>query len=85
LGLLTYVETPRDAAAFHLIWLRPEITVCFNIALMEEDRAEALRRRIALYRGYLREGVEGALALEYLRQIAEDEAELNRIEPGERR
>ena len=51
---------------------------------MEEDRAELLGRRIALYRRYLREGVEGALALEYLRQIAEDEAELNRIDPGER-
>jgi hypothetical protein len=51
---------------------------------MEQDRAELLRRRIALYRRYLREGVEGALALEYLRQIAEAEAELNRIEPGER-
>ena len=52
---------------------------------MEEDRAEALRRRIARYRSYLREGVEGALALEYLRQIAEDEAELKRIEGARRR
>ena len=52
---------------------------------MKEDRATLLRQRIALYRRYLREGVEGGLALEYLRQIAEDEAELNRIEPGERR
>ena len=52
---------------------------------MKEDRGELLRQRIALYRRYLREGVEGALALEYLRQITEDEAELNRIEPGERR
>jgi hypothetical protein len=52
---------------------------------MEEERAELLRRRIALYRRYLRDGVEGALALEYLRQIAEDETELNQIEPGERR
>jgi hypothetical protein len=52
---------------------------------MEQDRAELLRRRIALYRRYLREGVEGALALEYLRQIAEDEAELNRIERARRR
>jgi hypothetical protein len=50
---------------------------------MEKDRAELLRRRIALYRSYLREGVEGALALEYLRQIAEDGAELNQIEAGE--
>jgi hypothetical protein len=52
---------------------------------MEQDRAELLRRRIALYRRYLREGVEGALALEYLRQIAEDEAELKRIERARRR
>jgi len=52
---------------------------------MQEDRTELLRRRIALYRRYLREGVESPLALEYLRQIAEDEAELNRIDPGERR
>ena len=51
---------------------------------MEQDRAELLGRRIALYRRYLREGVEGALAIEYLRQITEAEAELNRIEPGER-
>ena len=51
---------------------------------MEEDRAELLRRRVALYRRYLREGVNGGLALEYLRQIAEDEAELGRIEPSER-
>jgi len=52
---------------------------------LEDDRAELLRRRIALYRRYLGEGIEGALALDYLRQIAKDEAELNRIEPGERR
>lgn len=45
-----------------------------------EDRAEILRRRIALYRRYLREGVNTALAAEYLRQIADDEAELAEIE-----
>ena len=50
---------------------------------MEKDRAELLRRRIALYRRYLRDGVEGALALEYLRQITEDGAELNHIEARE--
>lgn len=49
---------------------------------MENDRAGLLRRRIALYRRYLREGVIGGLALEYLRQIAEDEAELGRIGAG---
>jgi hypothetical protein len=51
---------------------------------MEEDRAELLRRRVALYRRYLREGVDGGLAIEYLRRIAEDEVELGRIESGER-
>ena len=49
---------------------------------MEENRAELLRRRIALYRRYLREGVNGVFAAEYLRQIAEDEAELWRLEPS---
>ena len=34
--------------------------------------AEALRRRIALYRQYLRGGVPGTLAITYLRQIASD-------------
>jgi hypothetical protein len=52
---------------------------------MEDDRAELLRRRIALYRRYLGEGIEGALALDYLRQIAEAEAGLNRIERARRR
>ena len=46
---------------------------------------ERLRRRIALYWRYLREGVDGGLAAEYLRRIAEDEAELARLEAGERR
>ena len=40
------------------------------------DRAEALRRRIALYRNYLRGGVSAGLAAEYLREIAAAEAEL---------
>jgi len=82
---LTYVETLLFRRALQLIWLRAEITKCFSKIHMGDDRAELLRRRIALYRSYLREGVEGALALYYLRQIAKDEAELNRIEPGERR
>jgi hypothetical protein len=51
---------------------------------MQEHRAEFLRRRVALYRRYLREGINGELAIEYLRQIVEDEAELGRIEPSER-
>ena len=45
-----------------------------------KERAEMLRRRTALYRRYLREGVDAALAGEYLRQIRDDEAELATIE-----
>jgi len=41
-----------------------------------EDTIERLRRRIALYRRYLREGVEGELAADYLKTIAADEAAL---------
>jgi hypothetical protein len=44
-----------------------------------------LRRRIALYRRYLREGVDAALALEYVAQIRDDEAELAAIGPAGRR
>jgi hypothetical protein len=43
---------------------------------MDGQRAEMLRRKIELYRRYLREGVDAALALDYLREIAEAEAEL---------
>jgi hypothetical protein len=50
-----------------------------------EERADMLRRRIALYRRYLREGVDATLAGEYVRQIREDEAELAAIESAERR
>lgn len=39
-------------------------------------KADALRRRIALYRGYLREGVNANLAREYLKEIAKAEAAL---------
>ena len=45
-----------------------------------EDTADILRRRIALYRRYLREGVDGDLAAEYLKTITADEAALARIE-----
>jgi hypothetical protein len=41
-----------------------------------EDTIERLRRRIMLYRRYLREGVDGDLAADYLRTIAADEAAL---------
>ncbi len=50
-----------------------------------EERADLLRRRIALFRRYLREGVDAALAAEYVRRLAEDETELAAIEAGERR
>ncbi len=47
---------------------------------MGDNSAEALRRRIALYRRYLREGVEGDLAAEYLKSIVADEATLAALE-----
>ena len=49
-----------------------------------EERADMLRRRIALYRRYLREGVDAALAGQYLRQLQADEAELAAIEASRR-
>jgi len=48
--------------------------------LFVESRAALLRRRIALYRRYLREGIDAVRASEYLRQIAEDEAALPEVE-----
>jgi hypothetical protein len=45
-----------------------------------EQRAETLRRRIALYRRYLAEGVDADLARQYLDHLAMDEAELAGIE-----
>ena len=50
-----------------------------------EERADVLRRRIALYRRYLREGVDAALVGEYVQQLWEDEVELAAIESAERR
>jgi len=49
-----------------------------------EDPADILRR-IAVYRRYLREGVDGDLAAEYLKTICSDEAELARIEARDRK
>ena len=49
-----------------------------------EERVDILRRRIALYRRYLREGVDAALVAEYAWRLAKDEAELAAIEAGER-
>lgn len=44
------------------------------------DRAEELRRGIALYRKYLAEGVSGERAASYLRAIKRMAAELEAIE-----
>jgi len=43
-------------------------------------RVEELRRRIELYRRYLREGTEARLAQDYLDQIKRDRQELAEIE-----
>jgi hypothetical protein len=51
-----------------------------HLAPVEPDRVEFLRRRIVLYRRYMHEGVMSELAREYLHQIAEDTAELDRAE-----
>lgn len=44
-----------------------------------ENRSLALRRKIALLRGYLREGVSPEIEIMLLRDIGEAEAELRRI------
>ena len=36
------------------------------------NQVEALRNRVALYRSYLSIGVRGDLAIQYMRQIAND-------------
>jgi hypothetical protein len=48
---------------------------------MAED-AETLRRRIALYRNYLRDGVDSDLARLYLDEIMRAEHALAKIEGG---
>jgi len=45
-----------------------------------DKHAADLRRRIALYRSYLREGVSAELARRYLDGLAHDEAELSVLE-----
>jgi len=45
----------------------------------QKIRAELLRRRITLYREYLRQGVASELASQYLREIVAAENELGRI------
>jgi len=44
------------------------------------NRIEALRNRVALYRSYLRVGGRGDLAIEYMRQIADDLDAINKTE-----
>jgi hypothetical protein len=45
-----------------------------------QDRATVLRRRIDLYRSYLKKGADTERACEYLRQIMADQAELERVD-----
>jgi len=47
-----------------------------NEMLTIEQRIFILRRRIELYRRYLREGIDPEKAFDYLHEIAEAEAEL---------
>ena len=44
--------------------------------------ADKLRRRIALYRRYLREGLDGDLSVIYLEEISKAEMELHRLLGG---
>ena len=44
-----------------------------------EEHAESLRRRIALYRRYLAEGLDADLARIYLGELADADAELSEI------
>ena len=50
---------------------------------VEETTAAAIRRRIALYREYLRNGVDADLARRYLNDIAVADAPLAEIERRE--
>jgi hypothetical protein len=46
-----------------------------------DERAETLCRRIELYRSYLRQSIDAALAADYLREIAAaEEALVERIQ-----
>ena len=73
----------RVLLLFILTWIAVSLPLGILVGKMIAEPAEGeaiLRQRIALYRHYLRVGVDAALAVEYLRQIAEDEAELAAIE-----
>ncbi len=47
--------------------------------MAKPSSADALRRRSALYRSYLREGVNATLAKQYLKEIAAAEAALAKL------
>lgn len=47
---------------------------------MDQDRAEAVRRKIACYREYLAKGVSGGMALVYIVEITKLELLLKDIE-----
>ena len=50
-----------------------------------EARADILRRRMTLYREYLKQGVSSELASQYLREIVAAERELERISDDKKR
>lgn len=50
-----------------------------------KDRAQQLRRRIALYRGFLEEGAYPHQTEFYLSQICESQDELERLELNRRK
>jgi len=47
--------------------------------MIQSDKADVLRQRIALYRSYLREGVSASLARQFLAKIAAAETELAKL------
>ena len=61
-----------------MIWIKA-IRRRSSIFCAMNEPIELFRRRIALYRKYLAEGVDAALAQEYLHEIARAEAELVNI------
>jgi hypothetical protein len=58
-----------------MIWIRAAGHRSYSFGAMDE-RAEMLRRRIALYRRHLAEGVDAELAWHYLSEIANAESQL---------
>ena len=62
-----------------LIWIKEAGTQSTSLGSTDQ-RSEILRRRIALYRRYLAEGVDAELARHYLHEIRDATAELAEIE-----